>query len=283
MTRALVVSSHEFVSLSHGAAPRGWASLPNYAAALPLVSVPVADTELLNVSVQAPIAIVVGDFPDSTPIVSLLLEPQLLKRTPFMPDGRWMAPYTPISLRILPFALGSKNECLIAPVIAASGVGVRRDIESAPGKPSADFQPVLDLIKRLSFGVQRLSDAARILMASDVLVQVEPLASRPDLRIYFASAERLAALKPGRAAGLTAMGMLPLELAAASLFSRQMFKGRFSETYGGQAVADYVAPAGSVPHNLDPVLADSLSESFALDGSHLFSFEHFAETAAPEP
>jgi hypothetical protein len=278
MSRALF-SALDFVTMDRPGVI-AWSALPNFTSILPLTILPFADSELLNLAHYAPIGIHIPDRPGAQPLVCLLLHPDMAKPSPFDAQGKWLPPYTPIALRALPFTPGEKGECLFSPALAIAGGRPTWRAQSAPDTPTSEFKQVLELLRRLSQGARRLSDAGRMLILADVMVSLEPLPGFPDDRFFVASKERLATMDPARAAGLTAMGMLPMELAAACLFSSRYLTRKVAQddrTYASAGMLKSFA----TQHRPDPVLPDALGQVFELDTSGLFSLDDLVRTDDP--
>ncbi|MCZ8186611.1 MAG: SapC family protein [Beijerinckiaceae bacterium] len=252
-----------------------WAPLTQYSGILPLDLVPLSDTELLNAAHYALLGVHVSRTYPAEPIVALLLNPDLARATPLDAGGRWMAPYTPLALRLLPFSPARNGSILFCEAFAGPPGASPHRVRDPGGAQTPEFRNVVELGRLLAQGVRRLSDAARVLLAADLLIPLEPLDSHPGERFLVINANALGALPPSRAAGLTTMGMLPLELAAASLFSLRYRKRRIVQApVTAQAPVDILAR--NPQDRLGSPLPDNLTQIYELDSSLLFSLESFA-------
>ncbi|MCA0399828.1 MAG: SapC family protein [Proteobacteria bacterium] len=256
-----------------------WTPLTHYLPLMPITALPVADSEILHLAHYLPLGIHLGGDSAARPMVSALLHPEFGKSLPLGLDGRWQAPYAPIALRTLPFRLDSKEKCLFSPMLAALCGDATLHAESSPGTPSPAFRQIMDLLKRLEYGVRRLSDAASLLMAADLLVPLEELPHKSGERFLVVSADRLARLDNTRVAGLTAMGMLPMELAAACLFSLRHLSRRVVDEDGRYRSAGRTAfrPEPAPAHDGFSILG----QNFGLDESPLFSLDDLLRNAEP--
>lgn len=234
-----------------------------------LGQLPVADTELLNLSHFCPIAI---DLASATPHVVCLLGQGLLRQPCVNAEGRWLAPYRPLALRSLPFrsrlVLGQRV-VEIAPELAMPPEGAALALLKPDGSPAPDYAAVLGLLGLLERGTARLADAARLLLAADLLIPIGR-EEEPRGTLMVVSGERLGRLSPQRAAALAADRCLALDLAAASLFSRRWL----AEGLVQDRPTTSMAPA-PVPDLVmfDHGLRDAIDQPLMLDASPLFSFD----------
>lgn len=234
-----------------------------------LLYAPIADTELLHVSHYAPVAIRYGAGPD----VVLLLHSNLQNAPLLSPDRRWLPPYAPMAIRALPFRGGPEpGEPEVAIALARAGEA-RFVLRDADGKAGPEFANVLDLLQRLARGSTRLANAAKLLIAADVLVPLYAPDSHPDETLMTLSPERLRALSPRRCASLTADTNLGLELAGAMLFSqRWLSKG---------VIQDLPAPEPPpAPRETYSTYSrnDALDQPLLMDDSSLFSIDEFLKS-----
>lgn len=236
-----------------------------------LPTAPVADTELLHLSHYCPTVI---SLTDEGPLVRILLDPAMLVSAAVDKEGRWRPPYSPMALRSLPFWPGmSPDEIHVASELADDETGERYALRDTTGDPSEQFAIVLAYIDRLRQGMRRLSEAAKLLVAADLLTPLvvrEPGMQNVMQTDYFTvSPEKLTALPPARAAALTSDRCLPLDLVTACLFSKRLLARHIAlqriEAFEQQTIEqdfnDFIRPP-----DLD----------FRLDGSPLFSFEQFS-------
>lgn len=238
-----------------------------------LGALPIADTELLNLSHHCPIVIHVRD---GTPTVLCLLRRDLVQAPRLAQDGRWLLAYQPIALRTLPFRVrNAAGERLIE---------VSRDLADSPegadpmplfdraGNETRDYALLLSLLDGLHSGVGRLADAARMLMAADVLVPLE--GDFDGYELLTVQSELLLQAPLSRAAALTTDGFLGFDLAAATLFSqRWLASGLIGRR---RAPARFETVPVHRDSGLDHGLRDAMETPLILDDSALFSFEAFA-------
>lgn len=257
------------------AALRGWRRPTRFDWAERLGLLPIADTELLNLSHYCPIAIEMGP---AGPSVVCVLKRSHLRTVRIGQDGRWLPAYAPLALRTMPFRMRTQRGARIVEVAAlpeqAGGEG-----EMLPllfeGKPSGDYKVVLELLENLAKGSARLAQAARVLMAADLLV---PIAlDEEDIEestLMAVSSDRLFQLPPIRAAALIIDSCLPFDLAAASVFSRRwLVDGVVRER--PVAAMDTVGTAVAQVGILDHGLRDAIDQPLELDAGALFSFDDF--------
>jgi hypothetical protein len=234
---------------------------------------PVADTELLNLSHHCPIAIRLAD---GIPAVVCLLDAHHLRAPRFGADGRWIAPYAPIALRALPFRVriepeGRRVEVSVA-LARAESDGPAYPLLDDAGRPGRDYAAILSMLDALAKGSARLADAARLLIAADLLVPLAPRDERSGPALLTVGRERLLGLSPDRAAALAMDACLPLDLAAAAIFSqRWLADGLLRDAPPAPAAA-----TRDRPDLLDHGLRDAIDQPFSLDGEALFDFEAFA-------
>ncbi|MCZ8375769.1 MAG: SapC family protein [Beijerinckiaceae bacterium] len=263
-----------FVAVDSLEAP-AWTPLSDYSGVQPIDVVPLADTELLNAAHYALLGVHVSRAYPAEPIVALLLHPDLTRAAPLDAGGKWVAPYTPLALRLLPFSPARNGSMLFCEAFAGPPETSTQRVKDPGGAHTPEFRNVVELGRLLAQGARRLSDAARVLLAADLLLPLEPLDSHPGERFLVINANALGALSPSRAAGLTTMGMLPLDLAAASLFSLRYRKRRIvQEPAAAQAPLDILAR--NPQDRLGSPLPDNLTQIYELDSSMLFSLDSFA-------
>jgi hypothetical protein len=238
-----------------------------------LPTAPVGDSEILHLSHYCPIVVIQSA---DGPRVAILLDPALLRSNPLGKDGRWRAPYSPMALRSLPFWPGSSaSEIEIALELVADDSEASLPMRDKAGQPTHAFAAVVTLIGQLQQGIRRLTEAAKILMAADVLVPlvIEEAGREPVETAYLTvGATRLAAMTPGRAASLSMDHCTPLDLAAACLFSQRLLARRVKPLRTERrAAAGPVADAGMSEH---------FEAHMRVDSSPLFSFELFERLGA---
>ena len=239
-----------------------------------LPAAPIADTELLHLSHYCPVVIT---FTDDGPRVSILLDPALLHSAPVDKNGRWRPPYSPIALRSLPFWPGEKPADIhFAPELVVEAANASFALHDASGNPSEQFGTVITWIERLHFGMRRLSDAARLIVAADLLTPLiisTPGLSQPIVTDYFTvSLQRLYALTPARMAAFASSRCLALDLVTACVFSRRLLVRHVTP----QTIEAEPPPPRDSIEGFD--LLASLDIGLKLDSSPLFSFEDFARS-----
>jgi hypothetical protein len=143
---------------------------------------------------------------------------------------------------------------------------------------------MLGVIER---GAARLADAARLLLAADLLIPIGHDEDERSSGLTVVSGERLGRLSTQRAAALAADRCLAFDLAAASLFSRRWLADGLVQDSPAEAVAP--APMQNAVL-LDQGLRDAIDQPLLLDSSLLFSFDDLfgpgaggSATEAPRP
>lgn len=240
-----------------------------------LTHVPIAETELLQLSHVVPIVI---DAAGDVPHVVALLDPRPQTVSPFDPSGKWRHPYQPLALRALPFRLsGSAAEGWELQELA----GVPDEMLQAPqpfigadGRVSRPFKEILAILERIRDGAERLREAAERLIAADLLRPLDAGSEAPT-GVLVCDAARLGGLSKLRTATLAKGGYLALDLAIASHFSTRLLVERLRQQ-PGEARPD--APRGGQMQ--DPVL-DLNATGAGVDQSALFSIDEFFKAKGP--
>jgi hypothetical protein len=254
----------------------GWSRPERFGFCDALAFVPLSDSELLHMSHYCPIAIAVDSY---GPTVVALLHSELVKARPLDAEYRWTAPYMPMALRCLPFrdARGGGD-----PEVAPELVGEANEnkpIYLADGEPAAEFQQVKTMLERMERGRRRLSDAAKLLIAADILSPLAPPQNMADGILLVADPSKLAALTPRKAAALTADSNLAFEIAGASIFSMRWLDTRRIETSLDRAPEQIGAPA----NRFETVeIDDAIEQPVLMDASELFSIDAFLAAGDPE-
>ena len=236
-----------------------------------LPTAPIADSELLHLSHYCPVVITLAD---DGPRVLILLDPDAVQSAPVAKDGRWCPPYAPIALRSLPFWPGERpKEIHVTLDLAAEAEGETFSLRDIAGNPGEQFAKVMTWIERLQHGMRRLSEAAKVIVAADILTPL--VVSQPDLPFpvetdyLTVSPEKFQALAPARAAALSTGNCLPLDIVAACLFSRRLLARRIT-----LQKIELNEPAAE--GNMETTdLMDPIDHHVRLDCSPLFSFELF--------
>lgn len=239
---------------------------------------PVADTELLNLAHHCPIAIQLNS---GSPSVVCLLGEAFLRESRVNGEGRWLAPYMPLALRSLPFRsrlVKGQRVVEIAPDLAAPAEPAALPLLEADGTPGKDYAAVLAMLGVIERGAARLADAARLLLAADLLIPLGREAEGSAEGLMVMSGERLEALPPLRAAALAADRCLAFDLAAASLFSRRWLAEGLVHDRPVEVAAAAPAPPLVM---LDQGLRDAIDQPLMLDASPLFSFDDFLVAGVP--
>lgn len=257
-----------FVSLE-GSGIEEWAPPGGLSFFDELCSVPLSDTELLHMSHYSPIGIAIDQI---GPQVVAILHSGLLKAEQVNPEGRWVPRYTPMALRCLPFRpsrQGGSPE--IAPVLM-DGNMPKLPIFSSPGNPAPEYAPIREMLDRLARGGARLTNAAKLLIAADVLSPLQRLPDRPLEKLFVANADKIRTQPAGRMAALTADDNLAFELAAASLFSLRWLDTRCID----DAVAHAPDQYGALASRFATVEVEAgIDQPVMMDVSELFSIEEF--------
>jgi SapC len=264
------VNPSDIVFIPAGAVETGAWSRPNrFDFFDALLATPIADSELLHLSHYGPIAI---RMDDTGPEVVMLLHSGFSTASLLSRQARWVPPYAPMALRSLPFrGTGFDGDLEFAPSLCEPAAEQHSFMDES-GEPSPAFAYVVKMLQSLTRGRARLSQAAKALLAADLLAPLNPLDSHPHVSLFVPQAERLARLSGVQAAALTTDSNLPLELAAASLFSqRWLRKGCVQETPLSQD-----APAVNPRHTAaPPSFHEDLDQPLLMDDSTLFSIEAY--------
>jgi hypothetical protein len=244
-----------------------------------LPAAPIADTELLHLSHYCPV--VIGLTADG-PRVRILLDPQMVVAAPVDKNGRWRPGYSPIALRTLPFWPGEESaEIQIAPELFAVSDNDGFSFCDRSGRPSEQFAVMIASIDRLRQGMQRLDQAAKLLLAVELLTPlvVNRSGELPaEIEYFSVSIEKFRSLAATQVAVLSADHCLSLDLAVACMFSRRLLARHVGLR------ADKSIDRG--PEEKAPGLWNDIVEPFEmnlkLDTTQLFSFEQFrrAESAS---
>jgi hypothetical protein len=242
-----------------------------------LAVAPLGDTEILHLAHYAPVAILLSDY---GPEVALILHSELCTSQLVGSDGRWRPPYAPMAIRCLPFRNSLlESEPEFAPSLCDPS-GEQHRFTEADGTPTKAFGYVMEMLQRLARGRIRLGNAARALIAADVLVPLHPIESRPDHSLLVVNAERLAELSGVRAGALTSDANLPYELAAASIFSqRWLAKDAIQDI---PTVKEAIRPPSTLVER-DRELTDRFDDPLLMDDSSLFSIEDFLKAVSTDP
>jgi hypothetical protein len=234
-------------------------------------ALPIADTELLNLAHHCPIAVHVDG---GAPVVVCLLHSDLLRSPRIGRDGRWQLQYQPLALRTLPFRarnVAGERIIEVARELAQSPDGAEpMAMFTGSGEATREYATLLSLLEVMSRGRERLADAARLLIAADILVPLEGYASESGLMVV--SSDLLFQLAAPRAAALTADACLAFDLAAACLFSQRWLA---EGVIGNHRPAEIETVPIVRETMLEFGLRGALEQPLVLDESALFSFDAF--------
>ena len=253
-----------------------WRRLRAFAFVNEISQVPLSDSEILLTSHHLPIAI---DYVDDGLQVVAVTTPRFLRSPLIGPDGQWQRGYMPIALRCLPFRIipgARRNESLEVAVNLDESDGPTLPIFSTDGSLSPVIEHIAALLRRLEEGKQALQRAAEKLLIADVLTpfQMARLPGTAPLpsRTLTVDRNKLGALSKFRAAHLVSDGFLPIDLAAACIFSQRLMPKLIS-------VATSPIQAEE-RHKIIPAGVDELMTALKdgqIDDSEMFSFERFEE------
>jgi hypothetical protein len=140
-------------------------------------------------------------------------------------------------------------------------------------KPTAEITKIVGQLRHLETGKRRLRAAAETLLLAGVLTPFQmmrlPASASSHSRVLTVDRNKFAALSHRRTALIAQDSFLPIDLAAACLFSQRLTPG--------------LMPVGSEPREAENVrrsLADhavDFRSNAQLDDSELFSFEAFCK------
>lgn len=263
----------EFAAVS-AHAPKHWRKPRSFAFARQIPHVPLSDSEILNCSHHLPIAI---DYGPDGPRVVAITNPRFHRSPMAGPDGKWLRGYMPICLRCLPFRLVSAvggNSGLEVAVNLAEADQPEQPMFAPDGALSPAVRSLVGLLRRLEKGKQALQKNAEILLIADVLTSFQMAnvpGGMPTRRYLTVDRNKFGALSHSRVAHLVKDGFMPIDLAAACIFSQRLMPNLVS-------VAD-AAPRGDAREKAIHIGIDEFVSNLALnvqvDGGELFSFEQF--------
>ncbi|WP_170181976.1 SapC family protein [Phreatobacter stygius] len=265
-----------FVPLKH-AGLSSWHRLVSFPWLDRLGVLPVADTEFLALSHFCPIAI---EMHESGPRAVAILHAQLVAHRLLTEDGRWRPPYAPLALRSLPFRNGAAmtaDAVEICPALAEQGADpkLRQAIFGHKGGPTQSYAAILSMIDRLARSGARLRNAAKVLMAADLLVPLANLPPGPFGQLHTISLDGMLALSSHRLMALTSDACCPLELATAVTFSRRWLNRDTLKSADNL----FAATVGGVRQKLyEHGVVDPLDQPVGLDDSPLFSFDDYVRS-----
>lgn len=242
---------------------------------------PIADTEFMALAHFCPLAV---EMHAGGPRLVVVVHSGMVVHRLVGPDGRWRPPYAPLALRSLPFRNGAalvQGAIEICPDLASRGedAALRQPILGEKGKPSQSYATILGMLDRLARSTPRLRNAAKVLMAADLLAPLAMPADATFGALYSISQDALLALPEHRLMALTSDACCPLELAAAICFSRRWLT-RDSLAAEAPLAANL---AGIRPAAFDSSPVSPLDLSIGLDDSGLFSFDDYVRSSAAPP
>jgi hypothetical protein len=237
---------------------------------------PIADTEFMAIAHFCPLAIELHDR-GLRPVA--IVQPHMVSHRLLADDGRWRPPYVPMALRCMPFRPGPGDTIEVAPELAENPADSDQAFEMAgkKGGRSQAFATIAALLARIQQSGPRLENAAKTLMALEL---VEPVAGLPrDLAgpLYTVRLDSILALSASGILGLTSDACCPLELATALAFSRRWLAAGAA----GASGRPFEPARNSVRRQMfDQHIAEPLDEPLGLDDSPLFSFDDSSERTA---
>jgi hypothetical protein len=237
---------------------------------------PIADTEFMALAHFCPLALELHER-GLRPVA--IVQPHMVSHRLLADDGRWRPPYVPMALRCMPFRPGPGDAIEVAPELAENPTDSDQAFEMAgkKGGRSQAFSTIVSLLARIQQSGPRLENAAKTLMALDLVEQIGGLPRDLAGPLYTVRLDSLIALSASRILGLTADSCCPLELATALAFSRRWLAAGAAEASG----RPFEPARDSVRRQMfDQHIAEPLDEPLGLDDSPLFSFDDVRERAA---
>lgn len=236
---------------------------------------PIADTEFMALAHFCPLAI---ELHERGPRPVAIVQPHMVSHRLLADDGRWRPPYVPMALRSMPFRPGPGDTIEVAPELADNPGDSDQafDMAGKKGGRSQAFATIAALVQRIQLSAPRLENAAKILMALDLVEHVAGLPRELAGPLYTVRLDAMVALSASRILGLTADSCCPLELATALTFSRRWLAAGAADPSG----RPFEPARDSVRRQMfDPHIAEPLDEPLGLDDSPLFSMDHLERGA----
>lgn len=249
-----------------------WRRVPSFSFVNRLQQIPLSDSELLQSSHHLPVAVDCSG--GGLQVVAITAGP--LQRSPLSnAEGQWQRGYIPIALRCFPFRLSGQT--LEIATDADTGAGAALPVLSPDGSATQDIKTIVALLRRLEAGRQKLHAAAERLLIADVLTPLQmmkvPGQAAELSSLLTIDRNKFNALSARRIAQIGREGFLPLDLAAACLFSQRLTPA---------AISVPIQPASPVPSAAAAEQTEVLLASGTeLDDSELFSFEAFSRVHQP--
>jgi hypothetical protein len=264
----------EFSVVANGE-KKGWRRPGSFAFANHISQVPLSSTEILLTSHHLPVAI---DYVDDRPRVVAIVNPHFQRAPAVAPDGRWRKGYMPIALRCLPFRLteGAGGSILEIAVNLAEADEPEKALFNPDKSFALQVQQIEALLRLLEEGKQQLQKAAEKLLIADVLRPFQFSNRNQDTspRTFTVDRNKFGALSHARVASIVRDSFLPIDLAAACIFSQRLMATLVS-----------VAPDDENRKGTGPAVSAGIDDMLTammldveVDDGELFSFEHFEET-----
>ena len=233
---------------------------------------PIAGSELLNVSHHLPLAVRV--LPEGISVTAAV-GGSLLRQPLLNQAGRWLRPYMPISLRSLPFRLSvppdgevEQSRLLMAEAIGGATAEDGELLFGPDGKLSESAGEISSTLVRAQVSSQKLNEAAELLLLADLLAPVDA-ADGDGGESLTVDLTRLPAFSGHRAASLVRDSFLPMHLLFCLVFSRRLLSPRLNIRQRE------VGPASGTHEKTleDFSFANLAPMNFALDDSDLVPFD----------
>jgi hypothetical protein len=243
-----------------------WRRPTSFSFANSISQVPLANTEILLTGHHLPIAI---DYVDDRPQVVAVLDPRFQRQSAVSDDGRWRKGYMPMALRCLPFRLNG-GKLLEVAVNVDDAKGPTKPLFEADGSLTPEVKQIEALLRRFEEGKRELTKAAERLLIADVLrsLQLSNAAFGNALRSYTVDRNRFCSLSHSRMAYLVKDSFLPVDLAAACIFSQRLMATLVSvKSDHGES-----SPVGTaIPVEIDEIFSRKIDVE--VDAGELVSFD----------
>jgi hypothetical protein len=263
----------EFAPVAAGK-PTHWRRPASYAFARQIPHVPLSDSEILNTSHQLPIVI---DYGNDGPRVVAITNPRFHRAPMTGADGKWLRGYMPICLRCFPFRLlrgpGDNTALEVAGNLGDAGQP-ELPMFAADGTLTPEVKNFVGLLRRLETGKQALQKSAEMLLIADVLTSFQMAnlpGATPAHRYLTVDRNKFAALSNSRVAHLVRDGFLPIDLAAACIFSQRLMPTLVSVAFAAPHRAEREK---TIETEIDHLVSD-LALTVQVDDGELFSFERY--------
>jgi hypothetical protein len=253
--------------------PAVWRKPASFAFAQQISQIPLSDSELLLTSSHLPIVI---DCISDRPRVVAIIDSRFHRAPVIGEKGQWQRGYLPIALRCLPFRLpnatGADNTLEMAinlPQKEEPGAA----LYSGANELSPEVKGIAALLRRLEEGKQQLQQAASQLLIAGMLtpIRLGRNAGTTTGRSFTVSRELFSTLSGTRTALLAKDGFLPLDLAAACIFSQRHLTTLVSVAPSGVASVDSTSATTATLEDL----ITPLRLNAYVDDQDLFSFEQY--------